>query len=166
MISCRCPAPACGGHDGSGRNGSPAASLPRQRMSCSVLDLSALRSRTTLLQPRLPCPSASPATALRQLPPSAESRRTAGPSRPATGISAPAGASTRDGSGFPFDLWSGNMRMWEPKLNADSKPGRLRCRFPSVLVKKRTRALVAMHRLRPERPGSWPVPTISTIRTA
>jgi hypothetical protein len=57
------------------------------------------------------------------------------------------------------------MRMWEPKLNAESKPGRLRCRFPSVLVTKRTRALVAMHRLRPERPGGWLVPTISTIRT-
>ncbi len=45
------------------------------------------------------------------------------------------------------------MRMWEAKINPDSKPGRLRYRFRSVRATKGTRALVAMHRLRPERPG-------------
>jgi hypothetical protein len=53
----------------------------------------------------------TPATAVRQPPPPAESRRTAGSSRPATGVSLPAVASPRDGSRFPFDQFSGTMRM-------------------------------------------------------
>jgi len=41
-----------------------------------------------------------------------ESGRTTGPSRPATPVSATPGTGERDGSGFPFDHFSGNIEWW------------------------------------------------------
>jgi hypothetical protein len=65
-----------------------------------------------------------------------------------------------------FDPASRIMRMWGPKTDADSTPGRLRGHFGFVLATKTAGAPVSMRRLRPQWSARRSVPTISTIRTA
>jgi hypothetical protein len=55
------------------------------------------------------------------------------------------------------------MRLWELQIRAGSNPGRRHCRFRSVLVPSSARVLAPMYRLRLQRPGGYPVLTISTI---
>jgi hypothetical protein len=82
------------------------------RVPGSVLDLSTLRSRASLLQRRMPRSGAAPTTAARQLPSPAQPGRAARPSRPATGVPPPE-TTARDGSRFRFDHLSGNLFQWD-----------------------------------------------------
>jgi len=112
MIGCHCPAPVCGGHGASWRSRSAAADLPRQWLSGDVLDLSALRSRSALLQPRVPYRSPAAATPGGQPPLSTESRRPARPPGPAAALPGAPMPAARDGSVFPFGHFSGTIRLW------------------------------------------------------
>jgi len=43
-------------------------------------------------------------------------------------------AGARDGSRFPFDLFSGTIRMWEVEIDAAIRPIQFQRRFRSALA--------------------------------
>ena len=112
MNRCHCQSPPAWADGGSWRSGSPAARLPRPGMPDGVLDLYALRSRTTLLQPGVPHRSPAPAAPGGQPPLSAESGRPARPPGSAAAVPGAPVPAARDGSIFPFGHFSGTIRLW------------------------------------------------------
>ena len=123
MKCCRCLAPPARAHGGRRRSSSTATGLPRRRrrLSRGVLDLPTLRPRPTLLQLRLSRPGPPRPTPPRQQPPSAERRRQARSSRPATRLPA-AGTGSGDGSRFPFGHFTGIIRVWDVSRNSNPAP--------------------------------------------
>jgi hypothetical protein len=97
---CHCQRSPVWADGSSWRSGDPAAGLSRPGMPGDVLDLFALRSRTTLLQPGLPLGNTAPATPRCQPPPRAESGGPTRSSRSATCLSATSCVNSRDGSRF------------------------------------------------------------------
>ena len=143
MIGRRCPAPPVGAHGSSWRGGPLSTGL--RWMPRGVLDLRALRSRTTLLQFRLPNRSAARAAPSRQPPPPAQPRRTARSSRPSARI--PASEGGRDGSGFPIDLFSGKIRLWDIGISSGNGSGPPACGFRAVPASGAACTVPALRRL-------------------
>src|SRR5271165_2281930 len=150
------------------RSGAAAAVLPRCRMPGSLLPLLPLRSRTALLQCRLPGASQAPATALRQPPLPAEPRRAARSPGPPAAISPAPGAegtpSFRDGSRFPFDHVSGIILLWDGFRSTGKGPRRILRRVAAAPARNPAWHKAVLLDLRPHRQVYRSVPAHSTTK--
>ena len=162
MIGRRCPALPGGAHGSAWRGGPSATGLPGCRMPRSFLDLPALRPRAALLQRYLPLRSPARAAPPRQRPTPAKPGRKARSSRPATQI--PPSPRPRDGSGFPFDLFSGIMRLWDAGNTAGDGSIRFgRRRQTPEPAGEASGPLPLLRRLRTKGPVRRSLPTISAM---
>jgi hypothetical protein len=163
MSRCHCQSPPVWTNGGSWRRGAPAASLSQPGMPGNILDFFALRSRTALLQSRLPHGSPVSATPRCQPPLPAESGGPARSSRPATCVPAPARTGSRDGSGFPFGHFSGTIRLWRNDHAVGCGPAAIRT---TRRVGKAIRSLAAVRDLWPTRPLRRSFPPDSTTKVS
>ena len=163
MNRCHRRSPPVWADGGAWRSGAPAASLSLPGMSSDVLDLFALRSRTTLLQSGLPHGSSTPATPRCQPPPPRESGGPARSSRPATCVPATSRAHSRDGSRFSFGHFSGTIRLWRNDHAVGCGPAAIRT---TRRVGKAIRSLAAVRDLWPTRPLRRSFPPDSTTKVS